>query len=179
MIMTRELTTEEKIVAALRRIIRAVDLHSKYLTHRYGLTGPQIVILQEVLRSRSISTGDLAENVNLSQATVSDILDRLEKRDLVKRTRSSADKRRVLNEVTAKAEEILKEAPPLLQDRFVHSLSQLNDWEQTHILSTLQRVARMMQAEEIEAAPVLVSGPLAVSAREAAEFFSKEEGAKD
>jgi hypothetical protein len=45
-----------------------------------------------------------------------------------------------------------------LQDRFRRELAKLEQWEQTQLLASLQRIASMMDAEEIEAAPVLTPG---------------------
>ncbi len=177
MIMKNDFDTHGEILAALRRIIRAVDLHSKYLAQRYGLTGPQLVVLHSLGLRGSQTTGQLAESVSLGQATLSEILERLEKRKLIERQRRTPDKRRVVNELTAAGREAIKQAPPLLQERFVTELRKLADWEQTLILSTLQRVAEMMHAQEIDASPVLVTGPVAVSAEETAEFLTTEEDA--
>jgi DNA-binding MarR family transcriptional regulator len=167
--------TEESIIASLRRIIRAVDLHSKSLAQRYGLTGPQIVLLRELGRHQPLSTGELAKRVALGQATVSQILDRLEKRGFVKRSRSDLDKRRVMNEITEEGRGSINTSPPLMQERFTAELKKLADWERTLILSTLQRVAQMMQAEELPASPVLVTGPIDVTAQETADFLTGEE----
>jgi DNA-binding MarR family transcriptional regulator len=174
-VITEELSAEDSIIASLRRIIRAVDLHSKYLAQRYGLTGPQFVLLRELARSQPLSTGELAQRVSLGQATVSQILDRLGKRELVKRTRSAVDKRRVMNEITEKGRESIKTSPSLMQERFTTELKKLADWERTLILSTLQRVASMMQAEELLASPVLLTGPLDATEKETAEFLEGEE----
>lgn len=173
--MQQELSAEDTIITSLRRIIRAVDLHSRYLAQRCGLTGPQFVLLRELARSQPLSTGELAQRVSLGQATVSQILDRLGKRSLVTRTRSDVDKRRVMNEITEEGLEAIKASPSLMQERFANELKKLADWERTLILSTLQRVAYMMQAEELPASPVLITGPLDATAQETADFFEGEE----
>lgn len=178
--VTRGLDTHGEIVAALRRIIRAVDLHSRALAQRSGLTGPQLVVLQFLDQRGSQTTGELAAGVSLGQATLSEILDRLEKKKLIERRRSATDKRRVINQLTVLGKDSVEHAPPLLQESFVEELQQLEEWEQTLILSTLQRVAKMMHAQSIEASPVLVSGPFSVSAEETAEFhYTDEEGSDD
>jgi DNA-binding MarR family transcriptional regulator len=117
----------------------------------------------------------LAQKISLGQATVSSILDRLEKRGLVKRTRSEEDKRRVMNEVTESAAKILEQSPSLIQNRFVTEFGKLADWERSLVLSTLQRVAAMMDAESLEASPVLISGPLDATVQETVEFFARED----
>ncbi|HSL18147.1 MAG TPA: MarR family transcriptional regulator, partial [Methylomirabilota bacterium] len=63
-------STVRQVLAALRRIIRAIDLHSRSLVQRYGLTGPQLVVLKELIDRPPQSVSALAGAVNLSQATV-------------------------------------------------------------------------------------------------------------
>ncbi len=134
----------EQVLVALRRVTRAIDLHSKQLVQTHGLTGPQALLLKELLRGEEASVGELARRVSLSQATVTDILNRLEKRRLVVRQRSNSDKRRVLVQCTDTAAQLLETSPPLLQERFAARFGALQDWEQTLLLSSLQRIAAMM-----------------------------------
>ena len=39
---------KDEVVVALRRIARAIDLHSRHLAQEFGLTGPQAVLLKEL-----------------------------------------------------------------------------------------------------------------------------------
>ena len=150
----------EDVLVALRRVIRATDLHSKHLAKTTGLTAPQILLLQAIRNKGEVTIGGLAHEVSLSQATVTSILDRLEKRNLVYRVRSSEDKRKVHAYLTEEATEVLKEAPIPLQDHFARQFSDLQEWEQTMIISSLQRVAQMMDAQHLDASPVLDLGVL-------------------
>ena len=151
---------ENQIVAAIRRIMRAVDLHSRRLAEEHGLTGPQLATLQAAASLGESSTGVLARAVHLSGPTVTGILDRLTKRGLVDRTRNGLDRRSVTIRLTSDGEEVLAAAPSLLQDRFRQELIGLQEWEQTTVLATLQRIAAMMDAESLDASPLLVHGPL-------------------
>lgn len=150
----------DEVLVALRRIIRATDLHSKYLAKTTGLTAPQILLLQTIRNKGQVTNGELANEVSLSQATVTTILDRLEKRNFVYRERSTEDKRKVYAYLTQTGTEILKSAPTPLQDQFARQFSDLKEWEQTMIISSLQRVAQMMDAQHIDASPVLDVGLL-------------------
>ncbi|MFW6324635.1 MAG: MarR family winged helix-turn-helix transcriptional regulator [Desulfovibrionales bacterium] len=149
-----------ELLSNLRRIMQAIDLHSKQLSKRFGVTGPQLVILQELSLHQSLSVSDLSRSVSLSQGTVTDIVTRLEKKKLLQRERSSIDKRKVLVSLTETARKILDQAPSPLQDRFLHSFSQLEEWEQLMILRSISRVVTLMSAEELEVQPVLAAGPL-------------------
>jgi len=150
----------DQVMISLRRIIQSIDLHSRYLVKRVGLTGPQLVILQEVSKTGEISTGEIARAISLSQATVTGILERLEKRNLITRHRSDIDRRRVMVRITPRGEALLDEAPPLMQESFVDEFSHLGDWEQSMILSALQRLVSMMDARSLKAAAILTTGPI-------------------
>jgi len=141
------------VLVTLRQIIRAIDMHSKQLVKKYGLTGPQLLVLKEIMSSEDINIGRVAKKVSLSQATVTNIIDRLETRGMVTRERSSQDKRRVIVRVTEKTEGLLASDPSVLQEDFVEEFRKLEEWEQTLILSSIQRIARMMNAEDIELTP--------------------------
>lgn len=146
------------VLIALRRIIRATDVYSQKLRKTVGLTTPQLLVLQAASLGDEISLGRIANELKLSQATVTNIVDRLEGRDLVTRDRSPADKRRVNVHLTAAGRAVLEEAPGLLQERFVERFAHLPDWERSMIVAALQRTAALMDADEIDAAPVLYSG---------------------
>ncbi|MEJ2322779.1 MAG: hypothetical protein P8Z31_10755 [Gammaproteobacteria bacterium] len=47
---------------------------------------------------------------------------------------------------------------PLLQERFARCFAALEEWEQRLLLASLQCIAPMMDAGDIDAAPVLSSG---------------------
>jgi DNA-binding MarR family transcriptional regulator len=158
----------DEVLVALRRVIRAVDLHSRALVRSHGLTAPQTLVLKEILRAGELPIGSVAQGVNLSHATTTDIVNRLERRGLVARTRSSADRRRVLLRATPAAEKTLQRAPPLLQESFASRFGQLAEWEQTLLLASLQRIAALMDAERIDAAPVLAAGSVEDAAEAAA-----------
>lgn len=150
----------EHVLVALRRVIRATDLHSKRLSKNAGLTGPQLLIMRTIRELGEVTIGTIADKVSLSQATVTTILDRLEHRQLVYRVRSTRDKRKVHAHLTDSGADILARAPNPLQEQFIKKFQNLHEWEQNMILASLQRVANMMDADDIDASPVLDVGPV-------------------
>ena len=158
----KQLTDE--VLICLRRIIQLIDIHSKYLIRTFGLTGPQLTILKEVAGKRERSAGEISKAIHLGQATVTGILERLENRGLLRRIRSEADRRKVIVSPTSSCFELLEQAPPLLQESFVEEFGNLQDWEQSMILSSLQRLVAMMDAKKIEAVPILDTAPFDVPA---------------
>ena len=161
-----------EVLIALRQIIRAIDLHSRYLVKNFGLTGPQLLILMETARAEGQSVGEIAAGVSLSQATVTDILDRLELKGLISRARSTTDKRRMTVGLTKQGKEVISNHPSLFQAQFLSRFDELEEWEKTSILSSLQRVASMMRADVITAPPVLDSGPIPKMDEKERQFLS-------
>lgn len=153
-------TTSDYVMIALRKIIQAIDMNSKKLVKRVGLTGPQLVILQEISKLGEVTAGEIARAVSLSQATLTGILERMENRGLVSRRRSVNDKRRVMVSLTGKGKLVLDDAPPLMQEAFVEKFSSIEEWEQTMILSSLQRLVSIMDAKAIQVAPFLATSPI-------------------
>lgn len=162
------------VLVALRRIIRAIDLRSHDLAHRYGLTGPQLALLKELSFHDGVSVGQLSRAIHLSQATVTGILDRLEKQDFIQRQQSRQDKRCVEVWLTKAGRQKLADAPPLLQEEFTEEFHKLDDWEQSQILSSLQRVVSMMEAIHIDATTILTTGPVAATPEETKAFLPEQ-----
>ncbi len=148
------------VLVALRRLIRATDLHSRHLAKTSGLTSPQLLLLQAIHDNQQVTIRHLADQISLSQATVTTILNRLETRGLVRRQRSDSDRRKVHTHLTKEGQSVLDAAPAPLQSQFVERFSKLDDWEQTAIVSALQRVAHMMDASDLDASPVLDVGAM-------------------
>lgn len=148
----------DQVLVLLRRIIRATDLYSRQLGRETGLTTPQLVVMRALRDGDVQNASDIAHAVSLSQATVTSILGRLEAGGLIRRERSREDRRCVNVVATAKGKRIQSSAPQPLQEEFIARFSALADWEQHQILSSLARVADMMDARDLDAAPLLATG---------------------
>lgn len=141
------------ILLSLRQIIRSIDRHNKQLSSSSNLTIAQLVCLRELLIDGPRPIGELAAAVCLSKATVTGIIDRLEKKELVHRDRSTTDRRKVLLSLTEKGATLARSMPWPLQERFKVSLASL-DIENIEIIdATLKRLLKMMEAPAIEVWP--------------------------
>lgn len=140
-------TLTEDLLVSLRRIVRAISLHSRRLGKDTGLSTPQLVLLRDLERQESSSVSDIARRISLSQATVTTLLQRLEASELVRKKKSRTDKRRTDVTLSAKGRKLLKSAPPALQDTFLERFAKLEHWEQLSLVAGLSRVALMMDAE--------------------------------
>lgn len=152
------LAADQEILRSLRRIFHAVDRHSRRLARVHGLTEPQALCLNAIQRMDMTSPGLLARAISLSPPTVTGILDRLERRGLVRRERNERDKRQVVIRLTDAGRRLLAASPPPLQERFTRRLAALPVNRQRRISKTLEEVVRLLEAEDIDAAPLLARG---------------------
>ena len=134
-----------QILQALRRIMRAVDLHSKQLSIKYSITTPQLVCLLTIVESKVVTVAALAKQIHLSPSTVVGILDRLEDKKLISRKRDKQDRRLVKIKPTTKGKEYAKSAPSPLQDKLMGALSRLSDLEQAAISLSLSKIVELKQ----------------------------------
>jgi DNA-binding MarR family transcriptional regulator len=148
------------LLVALRKITRAIDIRSKQLAKDTGLTAPQLLVLQSVAAVRRAKPSDIAREVHLSQATITSIVDRLVRTGLVVRERNEHDRRSLEVVITDEGQKRLVDAPELLQAGFLAAFEDLDDWEKSMLVSSVQKIAFMMNAENLDAAPILQVGDI-------------------
>ena len=158
-----------RVLQSLRRIIRAVEIHSRKLAQSYRITGPQLGCLLAIRETGPVTTTGLAHQVYLSPSTVVGIVDRLEEKGLVVRQRSRSDRRQVRIGMTEKGEKLAASAPSLLQDTLAEALKKLPETEQVSITMSLEKVVDLMEARQIEASPLLETGSIGHSPLETGE----------
>jgi len=157
--MSHSLPVDEQIIVALRRISQAIDTYSRYLWQEHGLTAPQLGALRELKRHTDVTPGRLADLLHVTPQTMAGIVNRLMQRGLITRQRDERDRRSYMIHITDEGLRLADAAPSLLRDRFRSELASLEQWEQTQMLATLQRIATMMSAADVEDEPFLFHEP--------------------
>ena len=149
---------------AIRRILRAADQSGRRLAAATGLTPSQLLVLQEIDRRGETTPSVVAASLQFGQATVTNIVDRLTAAGLATRHRNERDRRQFLLRATAEGRAILDAAPDLLQARFRDRFEELPAWEQAMVLAALERLSQLLDATEIDAAPLIDAGVIDRSA---------------
>jgi DNA-binding MarR family transcriptional regulator len=151
--------TGDEILKALRRILRRVTMHSRQMQRETGLTLPQVLAMRLLgdMAGGQASQVELSRALQLSQPTVTGIIDRLERAGLVKRDRSTSDRRKIGVSLTGAGRARPEASPTPLQEQFMTRLMQLSVVERAALLESLNRVVTLMEAETIDAAPILLS----------------------
>ena len=150
----------EAALVALRRILRATEFSARSLARATGLTPSQLIVLNMVDHLGDATPTDLARNASLTLATMTTLVDKLEDRGFITRRRDEADRRRMLIRITKAGKKTLAESPDALQQQFQKRFESLADWEQASLIAALEKVAALLGAKDIDAAPVLDIGAL-------------------
>ena len=155
-----------EILIDIRKIVRSINLESKRIQKDFGISIPQLLCLGHINRSDNrVSTHrELMNLLSLNSSTVTGIINRLEKNDLVKRLPKSGDKRVTYIGITPKGSEVVLQAPDILHDQLATKIKALPRSTQRKIKDALSIIVEAMEIEEIEAAPLIaLNDPLDTS----------------
>lgn len=156
--LAREDGVEPRVFQSIRRIIRAVDLHSHKLADQYGVTVPQLTCLLKLVESGEMTCGELARSVSLSPSTVVGILDRLTAKGFIVSERSREDRRQVRIRASREGAEFARKCPSPLHDKLAGAMAGLSVRERHGIAAALERIVELMEIGGVDAAPILDSG---------------------
>jgi DNA-binding MarR family transcriptional regulator len=133
------------ITKRLRQIAHNLDKHSKFLQEHFRVTVPQVVTLREIYEHGPLSFTELTEIVSLNNSTVTGIVDRLERRGLVQRERSSADRRRIDIIITTEGIDFLQSVPPPIQESLIEGLEHMSQDEVDTIMWSIDTLLTLLQ----------------------------------
>jgi DNA-binding MarR family transcriptional regulator len=160
MSQTTPSTKQDNALIALRQIIRATELNSRVLAKQSGLNPSQLILLNLIERKKQISPGEAAKTMSISQGTVTVLAEKLAVKGFLARRKSEEDKRKFILTLTDQGLAAINSAPDMLQERFLYAFGKMESWEQSYLVGALERVALMLDADELDAAPVLDIGQI-------------------
>lgn len=150
-----------RILRALRRITRAIALHSRQLAAYSNITAPQLVCLRAVVENGPLTTTAISREIHVSPSTVVGILDRLEDKGWVLRERSREDRRIVMVSATDAGRNLVRDTPSPLQQKLAEALNELPELEQATITLSLERIVALMESSEsVDASATEATSPM-------------------
>ena len=155
--MTAKSTLMSQIMDDIRRVFKAVNDQSKRAEHETGITGPQLWTIKVIAESSPINVKDLASRMFVHPATVVGIIDRLEAKGLVTRTRSKGDRRNVDIDLTGSGRELVAGSPEVAQGLLVKGLKSLSASELENLADCLRKLVKILHAQRLP--PQLMVSP--------------------
>ncbi|MDC1370364.1 MarR family transcriptional regulator [Flavobacteriales bacterium] len=147
------------IIISLRKVIRSINLENKKIEKKYGVSTPQILILnflKEKEDCQSTAT-ELKKFLNLNASTVTGIISRLESKRLIARIPNNKDKRVVKISLTIEGIGLINKIPVVLHEKFAERLKKLDPKSIVAIQKSIEILVSLLDAEDIDASPVLSS----------------------
>lgn len=146
-----------EILVDIRKIVRSINLESKRVQKDFGISIPQLLCLGHINRAANKRTthGELMKLLSLNSSTITGIINRLEKRQFVKRLAKTGDKRVTYIGITPIGIEVIQQAPDILHDQLAAKIKALPQDTQQRIKEALNIIVAAMEIEEIEAAPLI------------------------
>lgn len=141
----------EEVMRSLRRVVKALHEYSMSVEKQVGLTGPQLWALWELNRAGALSLKALSARMHLDPSTVTGVVDRLQRRDLVARATDPEDRRRVVLSLTPEGADLLRGAPHPAQGQLLHALHAMPLAEVEGLNQTLKQLAAVMEVDSTEA----------------------------
>lgn len=132
------------IVRELKTVLHSIKKNLGTRFNGFNLTGPQGMLMGILNRYGEMKVSDLSEKLGLSNSTVSGIIDRLEKQDLVKRTRSESDRRVVYVSTTEKFNKAFEKNFKELENDFSRMMSKATPQEMDTILEGLHLLEKIL-----------------------------------
>jgi len=146
-----DLSDAASIVVGLRRIVRALELYSHEVRHDFSLTAPQLWAIKTLAHSGPLTTGELAKALLVRPSSTSLLVQRLERRGLVRRVRQRDDRRFVRIELTERGQTVASDAPAAAQGRLLHGLEGMDAKRVRKIRRAVDDIVAVMEAENVEA----------------------------
>lgn len=134
----------EEILMSVLRVSQHMSQVFRGHFGKMNLTFPQALVLTVLGEEGGMPLGQLSEKAGSANSTISGIVDRLEKLELVRRCRSDEDRRVIYVETTEKYAELCKDSETSVHQYFANVLSDLNEEEKTSILSAINRLDEVL-----------------------------------
>ena len=129
----------------LRYISHLIKQKGREILSNYTITPPQFIALQWLHEFGDMTIGDLSTKMYLAFSTTTDLVDRMEKSDLVQRVRDEQDRRVVRIHLLPEGERVIQEVISKRQQYLQDILVEFNEQELQDLLDNLQKLHELMK----------------------------------
>ncbi len=136
---------QKEILKHFREIYIQAKSELKDNVKKTGLTGSQLWIMQQIYNFNGISNSELAKNLTIHVSTCSILVNKLIKKGLVEKNRSSTDERKIVLTITSKGKQLMAKAPKAPEGAIPSTLKKLNIEELEELNTVLTKFAKKMK----------------------------------
>lgn len=124
---------------------------TKGMASQFGLTGPQLTVIKLLETFEDLSLSSLSERIRAQNSTVTGIIDRMEREGLVRRERSTSDRRVVHIKLSDKGRALASDIQVEPMELFRGALLALNREDLRDLLRILGKLQKFVRSKVVEA----------------------------
>ncbi len=132
----------------LRHVSNVIRIRGREILADFNITPPQLTALQVLQKNGTITIGELGEKMYLAYSTATDLIDRMERNELVLRIRDVDDRRVVRLQILPKGEKLVDEVIYRRKEYLAEILIAVNEEDQLHLLNSLKRLDEIMDKDK-------------------------------
>jgi DNA-binding MarR family transcriptional regulator len=125
-------------------VVRTIQAHSRAIEKQCGVSAVQLWAMWELYARPGQKVSELSNALSIHQSTASNMLDKLEDKELIRRDRNHEDQRVVRLFLTTKGTDLLSGAPRPAQGAVKDALTRMNPRELAQLKSGLEALMRYM-----------------------------------
>ena len=141
----------KQVIYLIRRLIQAEEFYTKELEKKYRVSVPQLGCLLALYENGPMPPSQVAKHIMVKSSTVTGIIDRLEQKGLVERSRISSDRRVITIGLTESGRMLAQNSPLPIQERIVDGYKNLPSNEREDIIRALKKLSSMLDSNAMEA----------------------------
>jgi len=141
----------KQVIYLIRRLIQAEEFYTKELEKKYRVSVPQLGCLLALYENGPMPPSQVAKHIMVKSSTVTGIIDRLEQKGLVERSRISSDRRVITIGLTESGRMLAQNSPLPIQERIVDGYKNLPPNEREDIIRALKKLSSMLDSNAMEA----------------------------
>ena len=130
--------------------MQARELYKKELNRTYQVSASQLNCILALYENGPLPPSQIAKHMMVESSTVTGVVDRLEQKGLVRRTRNSPDRRVINIELTEGGTRLSENAPPPIQQKIIDGLGKLSEKQVNQIVKALQMLTNMLDVQDLD-----------------------------
>ncbi|MDF1614316.1 MarR family winged helix-turn-helix transcriptional regulator [Desulfurivibrio dismutans] len=141
-----------KVLSDLRVVFRAIQSYSKMVERQCQVSATMLWVLREIAAAGELKISEVARILSIHQSTASNLLDKLERRGLVRRQRGSRqeDQRVVLVTLTSTGLDLLDQAGTLHHGPLTEALDQMAAEDLVLLNQSLDKLVQAIPAGKLD-----------------------------
>lgn len=144
-------TTVDRHVAEIEELLRNVGTilkkRGRDILSSFDITPPQLEALLVLREFGDLTMGELCGKMYLACSTATDLIDRMERNELIERVRDTNDRRVIRLKVLDKGTRVIDEVLEVRREYLSNILSELNVSEKERLIHSLEQLNYLMTRE--------------------------------